>query len=209
MVPSRFTLSLVALSVVMVAADARAGSTTLYKTVDANGVVQYSDRPSPGAQKVSVNAQPSGSPGASSTSPYQTDSPAARNPSTAAAPGAPLHPSCEIAEPKPEQVYFDTQTVTVRMRLDPPALAGLTTVLTFDGTEIEGDGRSFVLNPVYRGEHSVLAVVHDATGAVACQTSSVTFYVRDASLLQPAHSAAEPVAPAAPAAPVAPGISHH
>jgi len=208
MVRSRFTLSLFAFAVVMVAAaDARAGSPTLYKTVDANGVVPYSDQPSPGAQKISVNAQPLSSPGSSSSSTYQTDSPATRSPS--AAPAAPLHPSCEIAEPKPEQVYFDTQTVTVRMRLDPPALASLTTVLTFDGTEIEGDGRSFVLNPVYRGEHSVAAVVHDATGAVACQTSSVTFYVRDASLLQPAHSGSQPVAPAAPAAPVAPGIPHN
>jgi hypothetical protein len=206
MVAFRFTLSLVAF-LGLAAAEARAGSTTLYKTVDENGVVQYSDRPSPGAQKLSVNAQPLSSPGASSSPTYQTDPPGSRG-GTPAAPGTPLHATCDIAEPKPEQVYFDTQSVTVRMHVE-PASAALTTVLSFDGNEVEGDGRNFVLNPVYRGEHSVSAVVHDATGAVACQTPSVTFYVRDASLLQPNHSAGQPVAPAAPAAPVAPGVPHN
>jgi len=180
---------------------ALAGTTTLYRTVDANGVVQYSDTPSPGAQKVSV-----GSPNSSASPAPTYSSPQSKSP---VAPAADTYrPICDIAEPKPEQVYFDTQSVAVTLHIEPAPQPGLRTVLTFDGNDIEGTGPSFMLNPVDRGAHTVTAVVHDAAGGVACETPNVTFYVRDASLLQSTHGNGQ-AAPAAPGVPVAPGVPHN
>jgi hypothetical protein len=195
-----FTLILLAFAGVV----ATAGTTTLYRTVDQNGVVQYSDRPTAGAEKISVAGAPntgSGGTGSAATT-YASARPAA-------GPGALGSTACEIGEPKAEQVYFDTQTVAVHVHVVPEPRGDVSTSLTFDGTQIDGAGTSFTLNPVFRGAHSVTAVVHDPSGGVACQTPSVTFYMRDASLLQPNHTSGAPLAPSAPSVPLAPGVPHN
>jgi len=193
---------LLAPSLLLGALGATAGTTTLYRSVDANGVVQYSDTPSPGAQKITVS------------SPNSSLSAMPGYPSAAARTGTPpaevesYHPRCEIAAPKSEQVFFDTQSVDVQLQVDPGLPPGARSVLTFDGTRVPGVGTSFSLNPVDRGAHTVAAVVYDASGTVACETSSLTFYVRDASLLQSTRGGGQS-APAAPGVPVAPGVPHN
>jgi hypothetical protein len=189
---------LLAPSLLLGALGAAAGTTTLYRSVDANGVVQYSDTPSPGAQKITVS-----SPNSSSSVTPGYSSPAVRTGTPTAAESS--RPRCEIAAPKPEQVFFDTQSVGVQVQIDPAPPPGARTVLNVDGTEVPGEGTSFSLNPVYRGAHTVAAVVYDAAGTVSCETSSLTFYVRDASLLQSTRGTGQS-APAAPGVPVAPGV---
>ena len=48
----------------------------------------------------------------------------------------------------------------------------------------DGSGTSFTF-PVYRGQHSVQAVIEDNTGQIVCETSTVTFFVHQPSIQNP------------------------
>jgi len=61
----------------------------------------------------------------------------------------------------------------------------------------------FALNSVYRGAHSLAVKIEDSAGAVVCQSASVPFNVRQASVLAP-NSPLAPPSTEAPATPVAP-----
>src|ERR1700751_2537627 len=105
---------------------------TVYKWVDENGVVHYSDQPHPNAQKVSVQ-------------PAQTY----RAPAVPAAPGAPpvppppaeaqpSHAGCAIAQPAPDETLQNIDSLTVIVRTDPALRPGDQISLTVDGEAVKG-----------------------------------------------------------------------
>ena len=153
---------------------------TVYKWVDENGVTHYSDQPYPGAKKIEVQAAQT-----YTAPPPPVVSPAA-GPNPASARGS--YKVCEVFRPTQDEVLFNVSSVTVKLRLDPDLQSGDKVAIALDGKRVPGlptAGEEFTLSSIYRGTHSVMAVVEDPQGKTVCQTSAVTFHVRQASQLAP------------------------
>jgi hypothetical protein len=158
---------------------------TVYKWVDENGVVHYSDQPHPEAQKVDVP-------------PVQTYKGGASGPATPAGPTAPpasaepasAYQGCAISEPGSDQTFTNVDTLSIVVRTDPELRAGDRVYLTLDGQPLNGGkptGSQFTLSPVDRGTHVVQAIVRNGQGGLVCQTPGVTFNVHQPSVLNPAN----------------------
>jgi len=166
--------------IVMMLMWGSAPAATVYKWVDENGVTHYSDQPHAGAQKLEVD----------SAQTYSAPPPA----NAAAAPGkaktqeGPLYKTCELYRPTNDEVFFSVSAVTAKLRVDPELRVGDKATIALDGkrlTDIQFAAGEFNVSPVYRGTHSMLAVVEDLAGNVVCQTPSVTFHIRQPSTLAP------------------------
>jgi hypothetical protein len=158
---------------------------TVYKWVDENGVVHYSDQPHPEAKKVDVPAA-------------QTYKGAASVPAMPAGPPAPpasaqpasAYQGCAISQPTNDQTFTNVDSLSIVVRTDPGLRAGDQVFLTLDGQPLNGGkptGSQFTLSPVDRGTHSVQAVVRNSEGGVLCQSQGVTFNVHQPSIQNPAN----------------------
>ena len=153
------------------------GRTTVYKWVDANGVVHYSDQPHPNAQKLEVSgAQTFTAP----PLPSSSYSPAPEE----TQPSGPAYQSCEITQPTDQQMLMNVHQATAVVQTSPSLRAGDEVRLFVDGKQVPGAGTSFTF-PVIRGQHSVEAVIQDNTGQIVCETSTVTFFVHQPSVQNP------------------------
>jgi hypothetical protein len=164
-----FTLMLLASTATLAA--------TIYKWVDEKGVTHYSDQPHESAQKVEVTS-------AQTYTPAPVPPTAPTRPAQAAA----SYSLCEIFSPQNDEVFFNTQSVTTRVRLEPELQAGHRLAVAIDGKRASdsSSGTDFTLTPVYRGTHTVVAVVEDSrTGQTVCTTPSITFHVRQPSDVAP------------------------
>jgi len=127
----RLTLCGLAALTLLIAAGS-ASATTLYRWVDAQGVVHYSDTPQPGAQKINVqDAQTYRAPPLPKSGATQGSSS-----------GAPPHPTyqCSIITPTAQQSFFNPESVPVSVSVS-PGLSGAdhtisATVRDSDGTTL-------------------------------------------------------------------------
>ena len=158
------------------------GQTILYKWVDAQGVIHYSDRPSPGAKRIEINTADS------------THTSAAGMHSLDAAPQdrQPIAPvagyqSCLISDPKAEQSLFAPDTVHVGVALEPGLRPGDQLAVSVDGQPLSGAAGSADFNApgLDRGSHTVTAVVKDQSGRPVCTAPPITFYIQRPSVLAP------------------------
>lgn len=170
-------------------------ATTVYKWVDENGVVHYSDQPHPNAQKLQLSGiQTYSSRGASVPVPQSSES------DTKAESGRPYQ-GCAIAQPLDQQNLENAQSVFIRVATDPVPRPGDHIFITLDGTGLnsgQATGMSFNVTPIERGAHTVQAQVRDGSGQIVCQTPSVTFYVRQPSLFSPGVNNGAPAVPGTP-----------
>jgi hypothetical protein len=152
---------------------------TVYKWVDEEGVVHYSDQPHENAQKVELkapqtySAPKSSAPGPSSSTPARKSQ---------------VYQSCKVSEPANEQAFLNTDTVTAGVTVQPVVRPGDTAVVTLDGSPVPGvpsTGGQFTISPVDRGTHTIQMVVKDPDGTTVCSSAPVTFYVRQPSLQSP------------------------
>jgi hypothetical protein len=176
---------------------ASAGATTVYKWVDDNGVVHFSDQPNPKAQKIEIaDAQT-----------YRSAAASAPPPAAAAtAPGS-VPPVCVIDSPSAGQVFLDTFSITGHVTLAHAGPPGSQPNLRLDGVDIStlvGPDGSFAVSQVNRGDHTLTLQVSDDRGDVTCQGSPITFSIRQRAAA--AGPDAAPMAPSVPGAPRAPGV---
>ncbi len=179
-VPGRATaaalasVALSSLGLLCATALADNGTTTVYKWVDAQGVVHYSDQPHLNAQKLEVRGAQTFSalPAPSSSAPTQTQ------------PSGPAYDSCAISQPADQQMLMNVYSTTAVVQTSPQLRAGDQIHLFVDGKQIHGSSSSFTF-PVFRGQHSVQAVIEDSTGQIVCETASVTFFVHQPSIQNP------------------------
>jgi len=158
---------------------------TVYKWVDENGVVHYSDQPHPNAEKVHVKEPQT----------YRESNPlaapAAPSPDGGGG-GGPTYRGCSIAQPADNEDLANPDSLVVVVRTDPPLRPGDQVFVTLDGQALN-DGRptgaQFTISPVERGTHVLQATVRDSGGALLCQTSGVSYSVHQASVLNPANPA--------------------
>jgi hypothetical protein len=175
-----FTLIWVMSSSVVVAA-----APTVYKWVDDNGVIHYSDQPHENAEKVQLKAPQTYSspktPSPGPSQPYRSSSSSPQKPTS-------VYQSCSISEPTADQVFMNTSTVTAGVTVTPPVRQGDTAIVTLDGQRVPGvpaNGGQFTISPIDRGTHSIQISVQDSSGTTLCTSSSVTFHVHQPSLLSP------------------------
>jgi hypothetical protein len=144
---------------------------TLYKWVDEQGVVHYSDRPQPGAEKIHVNAaQTYKAPPAPTVDTSHKPTPAAS------------YSHVAIASPIAEQVFLNTAgSVPVAADVQPALSPGHQLWFLLDGSRVEGlspTSTSATLDNIDRGQHTLAAQVSDAAGNTLITSAPVTFYVR-------------------------------
>jgi Domain of unknown function (DUF4124) len=161
-------------------ATALAGAAETWRWKDANGVVHYSDRPMPGAERVSVVA-----PKPSSTPPKVTG----QDPAAAPASGSVTREAvaivpytrCVIVAPDAEETFNAVNSVAVGVHLEPSLQEGHRLELRLDGTVVTDwppDALTHTVTDLLRGAHTVAARVLDADGTPVCTGPTLTFYIR-------------------------------
>ncbi|MBV8878044.1 MAG: DUF4124 domain-containing protein [Gammaproteobacteria bacterium] len=162
---------------------------TVYRWVDENGVVHFSDQPHANAEKLHVNAAQT----------YKSSGPdnataAGGGGAQSSAPPAPYR-GCAIVQPQDDQAFANIDSLTVVVQTDPQLHSGDKVYVSVDGQGLNGGnptGPQFVLSPVDRGTHTAQAQVKDSGGAVQCQTPPVTFHVQQNSVLNPNNNRVTP-----------------
>lgn len=146
---------------------------TLYKWVDAQGNVHYSDKPQPGASKVHLPT-PTTFSAPDVTAPRGVASePQDRSNSVAA-------PTLEITSPTPDETFWNVQSITVTLAAQPELGPGDTVTITLDDkTQGPSSVTSATFTDLTRGTHTVHAVLHQAAGGTI-SAKPVTFYIQQA-----------------------------
>jgi Domain of unknown function (DUF4124) len=160
-----------------------AQSAVIYKWTDAKGVVHYSDQPVPGAERI-ITA------GKSSINTYSAQPGSAANGQQAKpGNGTSLPAAVTISSPQPDQNFFNDEPINVSLSqttLKPDQ----SVTWHLNGKELTDQSPSttlFVLPNPGRGTFVIAATVTNQTSGEVITTPSVTFYVREPSLLSPQH----------------------
>ena len=153
-----------------------AASADVWRWVDENGTVHFSDTPVEGAEQIDVSearrttgarvvTPPPGRGGQDSDD--ETDE------------AAFAYESFEIASPGAEETLWNLEGVlNVSLALNPPLQSGHQVRVYFDGTPRLVQGTSFTLEEVWRGVHNIQAEVIDETGRLMIRTQPNRFYVQ-------------------------------
>jgi Domain of unknown function (DUF4124) len=170
----RILLILVGLTISLAAA-----SQEIWRWVDRDGIVHYSDQPgAPDAKLVTVVAPNS----------YEGEA-TSGNSGTGGEPDAPASEfgSITIVQPTHDQVYFGSNaTVTVVAEFDGTLQSGQSIAFIVNGNRRPASsGTSLELTDLPRGSHYVRATVIDANGQVVMSSPQVTFHVRQTSIQNP------------------------
>jgi hypothetical protein len=147
---------------------------TLYKWVDPQGNVHYSDKPQPGATKIHLpNAQTFTAPDAAT--------PATGDGKQKQAQQAQLgYSSFQIASPGTDETFSNVDSVTVSVSLQPALRQGDRVTITMDDqSQGPGNSLSATFSGVARGQHSASATLIQANGQVLT-APAVTFYIQKA-----------------------------
>lgn len=147
---------------------------------DEEGVVHYSDRPHPGAERIAI-AEPNTS---QSPATGTRSNNAAASGDTADDDTGPLrYNNLEIATPSAEETLWNIEgTLNVSLSLSPPLQPGHQVRIYFDGNPQMVSGTSFQLQDVYRGVHNLQAEVLDETGKMMIRSRTNRFYVQQSTV---------------------------
>ncbi len=161
------------------------GGADVYRWFDADGQAHYSDRPYPGAERVTITVSPPAS-SAGANGADQTDS----NQATEDEEAAPVlrYKSLTITSPAEEQVLWNIDAQLEVVAAVQPALQP-DHVMRFylDGRMVPaGPGATQAKFPeVFRGEHSLRVEVVDSKGETLVSSPTTTFFVRQAAVRAP------------------------
>jgi len=158
-----------------------------WRWVDANGQVHYSDTPVPGAKQIELSgAQTFGS------SPRQQSSTAdkpAGQPTTQKSTGTQeRYRAFNIVSPKQQETLWNVGTVAnVQVELDPPLQPGHLLDLYVDGQRrnLNTTSTDLTVDDIYRGVHTIQALVVDQSGAEVIRSLATTFMVQQSSIQNP------------------------
>jgi len=166
-----------------------------WRWVDANGQVHYSDQPVPGATQIELSgAQTFGS------SQRQSSSTAERpgGPTKATGP-AQSYRTFNIVSPRQQETLWNVgAVVNVQVELDPPLAPNHVLDVYVDGQRrnLNSTGTDLALEGIYRGVHTIQAVVVDQSGAEVIRSLATTFMVQQTSVQNPNNDS--PVKPQPP-----------
>jgi hypothetical protein len=156
-------------------------STVVYRWVDAQGVIHYSDQPVEGAEKVTTST---GKKGIGGTVPQVvTEEPKPKGPKLSFAQFA-------ITSPGPQETITGNQPVLVHLALAPELTSTQNITWFLNGQPLVNqapDAVQFTLEDLPRGTYSLSATVTDQSTGDAKSADPVTFFVVRPSLLSPTH----------------------
>lgn len=167
------------LPVILLLIVAAAAHADVYKSINADGEVVYSDRPAQGAERVKLPPLPSYTPQPVRT--LRRSAPAVEQ--------QVQYESFTISNPASDAtIRNNLGTVEIETRLAPPLMTSLGHAIQYylDGVAHGAlhDSTTLTLSNVERGEHRLSASVMDAAGAVLISTAETTVFVRRASKLR-------------------------
>ena len=152
------------------------GGAEVYRWVDAEGQVHYSDRPGEGADRVVLDIMPP------SSSPAAAGSTPGRTPPKVGNETAPGYAALTIQAPGQDETLWNIEgQLDVAVAPQPALQAGHTIQLLLDGqtaAELEPGATRTRLSDVYRGQHTLQARIRDEFGTTLKQSDPVTFYVQ-------------------------------
>ncbi|HLW73471.1 MAG TPA: DUF4124 domain-containing protein [Gammaproteobacteria bacterium] len=142
----------------------------LYKWVDEKGNVHYSDTPHPGAVKVQLPHAQTYAPPTNAVTPPVVN---AQN-----APAAEAYSQLQITAPTDQQMFWNVESVTVSVALEPGLQSGDSLTISVDGQSKSGTALSQTFQDLGRGEHSAAASVTNGDGAKVIAATPVTFFIQ-------------------------------
>lgn len=152
--------------------------------VDEHGLRHFSDRPGPGARLIELTSAPAVSLPAA---PAPAAVGSAPNDAGAAVPTRP-YTTFAVASPADGQTLWNIGgRLEVRVELAPALQPGHRLDVEFDGRRLElaAAAPQFTVPDVYRGTHTLNAVIVDDRGEELLRSSGVTFAVQQTSILNP------------------------
>ena len=159
------------------------GAKDVYRWVDKDGVVHFSDQPMSGAEKIPLKGSPK--PG----SVTQTYTPSASRPTEGAQPGTSFrYSSCTIANPSQDETFSPTDSIGVGMDLQPGYRVGDRIQVQMNGQRVQDwpeTSTSHQFTGLPRGSYSLSAIVMAPDGTTMCTVAPVGFHVLQPSLLSP------------------------
>ena len=170
---------LIALCLVGAAAQA----VPVYRWVDDNGQVHYSDRPGPGAVRTELSAAAPSTNAGQSSSPVQSPALAAQATTLATS-----YESLAVIQPAPRETLWGTGgRVEIAIGIAPDLQPYHRLGLYLDGvlTDLQTQAIRFEIADVHRGEHTVQAVILDEDDNELLQSAPVTFFVQQTSIHYP------------------------
>jgi hypothetical protein len=146
-----------------------------YRWVDEDGVVHYSDRPQPGAERVNLSEY-SRNTGAR----LYRERPRSTTADEESASDEPFrYESLSISSPGSEETLWNIEGVlNVSLSLSPGLQSGHQVRAYFNGERQLVSGTSFTINEVYRGVHNIQVEVIDQTGRLMIRSTTNRFYVQ-------------------------------
>jgi hypothetical protein len=155
----------------------------IYKWVDADGVVHYSDQASPGAEKI-VTATSSA---AGAAGPRSGTAATFQMPQQAEPKGL-NYSEFSISSPLPDQAFFGDDVVAVHLTLSPALRPNQAITWHLNGKQLDfpPDSVSFALPRLDRGTYALTATITDQQTGESQNSNGVTFFVRQPSALSPA-----------------------
>jgi hypothetical protein len=154
----------------------------IYRWVDSDGIVHYSDQPgAPGAQRIPYPGRDAGEPDAPPP-PQLYESGPAEEP-----PVGPTYESLSILSPRPDEVFYGTDAaVNVQLELDRDLRPGDSVLVFLDSQRVpDVTGLSATLTGLTRGSHFLRAAVIDEAGAIVITSPQIVFHLRQPSVANP------------------------
>ena len=169
----------------MVFAVTAAAAATVWTWVDENGQQHYSDRPVEGATQIEIQ-------GAQGFTGLMPRRPAAA-PGQAAETATPepvveAYSRFSVVSPSQQETLWNIEgNLSVQVDLEPALQAGHRLNAYVDGTlmTVGATSNTFTVPEVYRGLHSLQAVIMDAEGREVLRSLAVTFMVQQTSIQNP------------------------
>lgn len=153
-----------------------------YRWTDASGQVHYSDRPAPGATPIELR-------GIQGYSPATRPAPAVQPPAAEeAAPPVRAYTAFNVISPAQQETLWNIGAMlNVQVELVPGLQRGHHLGAYLDGELIDPRANStqFQIPDVFRGTHTLQAVVLDAQGEEILRSLAVTFMVMQTTILNP------------------------
>lgn len=154
----------------------------IYRWVDENGVVNYSDTAHPGAEQIEIGEIQTTRFATPTAPPEQASKPSSES-------NGKSYESVTIQRPQPEETLWNLEgMLDVQVAVKPTLRSGDRLALYLDGQAVAGvpaGATSFTIDKVYRGMHTLRAAVRDPDGRELGTSPAITFFVQQTSVANP------------------------
>ena len=165
------------------------GAMEVYRWVDKDGVVHFSDQPTEGAQKIPLK----GAPRPGSVAPANTPVNTAESEGSRPAVEAFRYSACSISSPAQDETFSSPDAVGVAIDLQPGFRQGDRIQVQLNGQRVQDwpeSSTSYLLTALPRGSYTLSVTVLGPDGERMCTAAPVGFQVTQPSILTPGYKAA-------------------